>query len=132
MSIPLPPASPRSPQSPALEAIPRLDDSPNSNSHEIGEGGPRKFPLYLILGGVGLAVLAAAILLYTFTSGRKGDRPDLLLHTVKNEDLDLTVVERGAVESADNRDVICKVKAGSKGNYATTIKWVIDDGTLVT
>src|SRR5262249_38106421 len=34
-------------------------------------------------------------------------------------------------ESADNRDVICHVKAGSKGNYASTIKWVIDDGTLV-
>jgi multidrug resistance efflux pump len=109
-----------------------LEDSPNSNPHEIGEGGGRKFPLYLILGGAGIAILAAAILLYAFTSGRKTDRPDLLLHTVKNEDIDLTVVERGAVESADNRDIICKVKAGSKGNYATTIKWVIDDGTLVT
>lgn len=41
------------------------------------------------------------------------------------------MVERGALESADNRDIICKVKAGSKGNYAATIKWVIDDGTLV-
>lgn len=54
-----------------------------------------------------------------------------MLHTVKHEDLDLTVIERGALESADNRDIICKVKAGSKGNYATTIKWVIDDGTPV-
>ena len=59
------------------------------------------------------------------------NRPDLLLHTVKHEDLDLTVVERGTLESADNRDIICRVKAGSKGNYATTIKWVIDDGTPV-
>jgi HlyD family secretion protein len=76
-------------------------------------------------------VLIAAGLLYYFTSGSKANRPDLLLHTVKHENLDLTVVERGTLESADNRDVICHVKAGSKGNYASTIKWVIDDGTLV-
>ncbi len=72
-----------------------------------------------------------AALFYVFMGRKSVDRPDLLLHTVKSEDIDLTVVERGAVESADNRDIICKVKAGSKGNYATTIKWVIDDGTLV-
>lgn len=58
-------------------------------------------------------------------------RADLLLHQVKKENLDLTVVERGTLESSDNKDVICRVKAGSKGNYATTIKWVIDDGTKV-
>ena len=72
-----------------------------------------------------------AALLYVFLGRKNVDRPDLLLHTVKNEDIDLTVVERGTVESADNRDIICKVKAGSKGSYATTIKWVIDDGTQV-
>ncbi len=69
--------------------------------------------------------------MYVFTGRASGNRPDLLLHTVKHEDLDLTVVERGALESSDNRDVVCKVKAGSKGSYASTIKWVIDDGTLV-
>lgn len=71
------------------------------------------------------------LLLYYFTSKSKTDRPDLLLHTVKLENLDLTVVERGTLESAFNHDVICHVKQGSKGNYASTIKWVIDDGTLV-
>jgi HlyD family secretion protein len=84
-----------------------------------------------VLIGVGAAVLAGAVALYAFTGRSGANRPDLLLHTVKHEDLDLTVVERGNLESADNRDIICKVKAGSKGNYATTIKWVIDDGTLV-
>lgn len=84
----------------------------------------------LLIGVVG-AVIAAGVLIYAFKGTSKTNRPDLLLHTVKLEDLDLTVVERGALESADNRDIICKVKAGSKGNYATTIKWVIDDGTLV-
>lgn len=84
----------------------------------------------MLIGIVG-AVLAAGVLVYVFSGSSKTNRPDLLLHTVKHEDLDLTVVERGALESADNRDIICKVKAGSKGTYAATIKWVIDDGTLV-
>lgn len=40
------------------------------------------------------------------------------------------MVERGALESSDNRDVICRVRAGTKATNLT-IKWVIDDGTLV-
>lgn len=59
-------------------------------------------------------------------------RLDLLTHTVKAELLPVTVVERGTLESAENKDVICKVKAGSKASFASTIKWVIDDGSVVT
>ena len=59
-------------------------------------------------------------------------RPDLLTHVVKLEYLPVTVVERGTLESADNKDVICRVKAGSRGTFASTIKWVIDDGSIVT
>ncbi|HJZ89707.1 MAG TPA: hypothetical protein VKE40_02470 [Gemmataceae bacterium] len=128
---PPPPSNPKPSPPPALAKIPRLDDSPTSGPPEIGSGPGRKFPTTLVLIGVGAAVLAGAVGLYAFTSRSAGNRPDLLLHTVKNEDLDLTVVERGNLESADNRDIICKVKAGSKGTYAATIKWVIDDGTLV-
>lgn len=59
-------------------------------------------------------------------------RQDLILHKVKRERLDLTIVERGALESAYNNDVTCRVKSGQKGGgYATTIKWIIDDGSLV-
>ena len=58
-------------------------------------------------------------------------RPDLLPHTVQAEYLPVTVVERGTLESTDNRDVVCRVKAGSRGTFASTIKWVIDDGTMV-
>lgn len=58
-------------------------------------------------------------------------RPDLITHKVKPEYLQVTVVERGTLESAENKDVVCRVKAGSRGTYATTIRWVIDDGTLV-
>lgn len=58
-------------------------------------------------------------------------RPDLLTHKVKYEFLPVSVVERGTLESTDNREVVCRVKAGSRGTFASTIKWAIDDGTMV-
>jgi multidrug efflux pump subunit AcrA (membrane-fusion protein) len=56
---------------------------------------------------------------------------ELLTYTVQPVKLPVTVVERGTLESADNREVTCKVKAGSRGTFSTSIKWVIDDGTIV-
>lgn len=109
--------------------MPRVD-SPNFESPEETESG-RKFPLPLVLGGVLLASVAAGALYYFFSGRSSGNRPDLILHTVRHENLDLTVIERGTLESANNQDIICRVKAGSKGNYASTIRWVIDDGTVV-
>jgi HlyD family secretion protein len=51
---------------------------------------------------------------------------------VRKERLQITIVERGTLESAENRDVVCRVRARSQGStVATTIKWVIDDGTEV-
>ncbi len=57
-------------------------------------------------------------------------RADVLLHVVRKEPLIVSVTEKGTLESADNRDIICKVRAGTKG-YASSIKWVIDDGSRV-
>ncbi|MBA4186849.1 MAG: hypothetical protein C0467_02405 [Planctomycetaceae bacterium] len=57
-------------------------------------------------------------------------RPDVILHTVKKETLNVTVTEKGTLESADSREIVCRVRAGSKG-FATTIKDVIEDGTRV-
>src|SRR5262245_19960630 len=99
---PLPPSNPNNYRSPALEKIPTLEDSPNSNHADFGESNGRRFPLYLLLIGIVGAVLAAGVLVFVFSGRSKTNRPDLLLHTVKLEDLDLTVVERGALESADN------------------------------
>ncbi len=59
-------------------------------------------------------------------------RPDLLTHVVQSEPLPVTVVERGTLESANNQELVCKVKAGSRGTFASSIKRVIDDGTQVT
>lgn len=79
--------------------------------------------LVILAGGVGAASLISGLF--------KTKREDLLTHTVREEYLPVSVVERGTLESANNIDVVCKVKAGARGTFASTIKWVIDDGTLV-
>src|SRR5262249_3943707 len=64
--------------------------------------------------------------------GMRVNRADLVTHAVRREKLLLTIVERGALESAENNDIICRVKAGTKGStVASSIKWVIDDGSHV-
>jgi HlyD family secretion protein len=53
-------------------------------------------------------------------------------HTIKYEPLQMTIVERGTLESAENGEIMCQVKAGARGGtIASTIKWVIDDGSEV-
>jgi multidrug efflux pump subunit AcrA (membrane-fusion protein) len=80
--------------------------------------------LLLLVAGVGTGG-------WILTRGNPGPRPDLLLHKVQFEKLQLTIVERGALESAENSDVFCRVKAKTQGGTASTIKWLIDAGTQV-
>jgi len=83
---------------------------------------------------LGLLVVAGGITTYVVLKPAPA-RADVLFHTVKRESLDVTVSEKGTLESANNIDIICKVKAGSKGGggsgFATSINWVIDDGSRV-
>jgi RND family efflux transporter MFP subunit len=54
------------------------------------------------------------------------------LHAVERGDLALSLVERGSIEAAATDDITCTLKAKAKGSpVATTIKWIIDEGTLV-
>ena len=83
-----------------------------------------------VLAGIGLG--AASLLgANPFGSWFTQSQANLLTHEVHPEYLQATIVERGTLESAENADVLCLVKAGSKGTFSSTIKWVIDDGTLV-
>lgn len=51
---------------------------------------------------------------------------------MKKEALELTIVERGTLESSENSDVYCRVKASGRGsNVASSIRWVIEAGTFV-
>jgi HlyD family secretion protein len=78
----------------------------------------------LTAGGTGLAG-------WYFYARRHTARPDLILHTLKKEKLQITITERGSLEPADNTFFFCKVKAKTPGGAATSIRWVIDNGTLV-
>jgi HlyD family secretion protein len=80
-----------------------------------------------------LVVVAGGVLAGWYAlAGRNTHRPDLLLHTVKKEKLQVTIVERGALESAENNEITCTLKARTQGStVASTIRWVIDDGSFV-
>ncbi len=96
-----------------------------------------------VLGSrVGRIVLVVALVVVVLAGGVAGaawfmnafrqPRADLVTHTVKRERLLLSIVERGSLESANNNDIYCRVKARSTSStVSTTIRWVIDNGTPV-
>lgn len=88
----------------------------------------RRWPFLLGVAVVLGAIASAA--LYWMPLGN-GQRADLLWVAAKVEPLPVVVVEKGQLESTHNRDITCRVKAGAKGTFASTIKWVIDDGSIV-
>ena len=87
----------------------------------------------LVVGGGGLLiVLVAGGALYYSGSllGREAFSGPTAV--VKRRVLPVTVVARGSLESAKNGDIVCQVRNGTKGsNFATTIKWLVDNGTQV-
>jgi HlyD family secretion protein len=88
--------------------------------------------LVLTVGALVLLVGAGSGAYLMVGRGLRNIRTDLVTHVVHREKLLLTIVERGALESAENNDIVCRVKAGTKNStVATTIKWVIDDGSHV-
>lgn len=71
-------------------------------------------------------------LVYYFVTRPRDVRADLVTHKVQFGRLELTIVERGALESANNHDIVCRVKAkNQQSQTSTTIKWIIDDGSQV-
>jgi HlyD family secretion protein len=83
---------------------------------------------------VALVLLVASSTLYGgwhFLTRRQGARPDLLLHKIEKKHLPITITDRGSLEPAENTYISCKVKAKTPGGSATSIRWVIDNGSLV-
>ncbi len=68
---------------------------------------------------------------WLFYSPKHAARPDLILDTIKKETLHVTITERGSLEPTDNIYITCKVKAKTPGQACTSIRWVIDNGSLV-
>lgn len=85
-----------------------------------------------MLIGLATVLVSGGLLIWRFGGDLFAkQRVDLLYHTVVEEPLEITVVERGTLEAAKNADIICLVKATRGSMTATSIRWVIDDGTQV-
>ena len=128
--IPEPNGSPPPSRSAAISAVATRSNPSSSPRQALSDNrsGRRSRRMFVILSAFAVvAVVFAAAAVYSATAGFGGwfatTRPDLLPHTVQAEYLPVTVVERGTLESTDNRDVVCRVKAGSRGTFASTIKW---------
>src|SRR5579884_3873405 len=80
--------------------------------------------LLFALGGAGVGG-------WYFYARKHTARPDLLTHKIKKEKLHITITERGSLEPAENTFFSCKVKAKTPGSAATSIRWVIDNGSFV-
>ncbi|MBP3956662.1 hypothetical protein J8F10_15415 [Gemmata sp. G18] len=114
---------------PANGSMPPSPSGPGSKQRKLParRGGGRLLPFALAGALLGAAGIAGG---WYFFLRAAPVRADVLLHKVKREPLVVTVAEKGTLESADNRDIVCEVRAGTKG-FASTINWVIDDGSRV-
>jgi multidrug resistance efflux pump len=128
------------PSSPA-----NLTDLPTVNGH-TGNGAPSpvasRLPQparhwdrrtkILIAGAALLGVTLLSIGYVKLFNPFHKERTDLVTHDVDYDSIELTIVERGTLESANNNDIYCRVKSGARGaSSATNIKRLVDDGTLV-
>lgn len=80
--------------------------------------------LLLVLSGVGTAG-------WYFFARKHSSWPDLVLQKVERKKLQITITDRGSLEPAENTYYACKVKAKNPGQAATSIRWVIDNGSPV-
>src|SRR5207253_10678907 len=62
----------------------------------------------------------------------EGPPKNLETQALTRGDIVLTFVEKGELEAARNTEVVCQVRASGRGSTsASSIKWVIDDGSKV-
>ena len=88
----------------------------------------RWWPLFAI---VLLGTLGAGAYFYVRHQADETPR-NLEFQTLDRGTLVFAIVEKGELEAARNTEVICRVRASGRGNsIASTIKWVIDDGSRV-
>ena len=86
--------------------------------------------LWLMAGVLGAVVVGLVVLFMPRSAAV--NRADQVPYTVKRDNLIISITERGTLEAAENKDVICHVKAGKGSTSATTIRAVlVDDGSHV-
>ena len=104
--------------------IPVPSRLPKARRWSRGSKGLIALLVLLVAGGVSFGG-------WYFLRHNNANRPDLILHTVKKEKLLITITERGNLESAINNELSCGVKAKTPTAPATSIRWVIDNGSIV-
>src|SRR5262249_34116221 len=75
-------------------------------------------------------VLVAALIVIPRGSA-KADSPDFILHKVDRGDVGRTGQERATVGAGRAVELVCRVRARGPGKPASTIKWIVEDGTSV-
>lgn len=71
-----------------------------------------------------IACIAIAVAYYSGAPAAQ-DAATHLTYTITRGNLDVTVTEKGALESSDNTEIICKVRGQN------TVTWVVENGTQV-
>ena len=85
-----------------------------------------------IAAGALIAVGSTGTATWFYLGGTTFNRAELVPYKVHYDKLQLTVVEHGALEAAENSEIVCRVKARNQAStVSTTIKSVIDDGSQV-
>src|SRR5207249_4448523 len=77
------------------------------------------------------AVAGAAVWSTSSVFGDPHQELGLKYEPVQRGKVTFTVVEKGELEAVRNTEVICRVRNKSGNWFATTLKWIIDDGTQV-
>lgn len=85
---------------------------------------------WLVVAGAVVALVAFAAFTWGDLSGGP-DLEELVLTPVERQDVDIVITERGTLEAGASEDLICEVESRSPGSPATTIKWIIPEGTFV-
>jgi RND family efflux transporter MFP subunit len=109
----------------SLQSAPGFGKTPPAHDSAGGLGK-------VLAGLIALAIVAGGA--YFAVGSMKTERAadsDLVLYEVKRQDLPISVVERGSLESSKNEDLLCEVEARTPGASATTIIWIIPEGSQV-
>ena len=99
----------------------------------FADGRPGLFRVKnLILIGVAAAVIAGSAMGWTAFRSRRVSTENLVFHMVFRGDLDITVVERGSLESQKNLRILCEVDDVRRdGMHGTPLIWLVENGAHV-
>ena len=102
---------------------------PTSETHPPAaqsSGGNRSAVRVAVLAGV--IVILVAVAAVVFFPGAAAESSPLLTHTVSRNDMIVSVVEQGTLESSNNTEIKCKVRGFSMVTYVVPAGTVVEKG----